>query len=154
MNTWIIGLIGQERGFNRRSIGLWLLYIFACSCGVSSISSQNTLYYYDKEKKVRIYEQVDTPPFYNDEIWQIGLSKEFNKKFKYEFEEDESIITTIIAEIILDKNGVIVSSRLLQNEGTVFGEKVLTVLRGCDKWSPGRVNGQAVYTKLIWKAVY
>lgn len=152
MNTWIIGIIGQERRFNKY-LAVLLLFL-VCSCGTTSISNRKTQYYYDKEMKTRVYEQVDEPPLYNDEVWQIGLSKEFNKHFQYKFQEGESIITKIVVELILDKNGVIVYSRLLQNEETAFGKEALKVLHDCDKWSPGRVNGKEVCTKLLWQVVY
>lgn len=131
-----------------------LLLFFFYSCGISSTSNHNIKFYYDKEIKVRVYEVVEQPPLFNDDIWQRGLSLEFNKRFQYKFQEDESIITTIVAELILDNKGVLVSARLLQNEETGFGKEALKVLRECNKWSPGRVNGKAVYTKLIWKVVY
>lgn len=151
-NIWTIGLIGPGHRFNKYIPVLLLLFFY--SCGISSTSNHNTKFYYDKEIKVRVYEVVEQPPLFNDDIWQRGLSLEFNKRFQYKFQEDESIITTIVAELILDNKGVLVSARLLQNEETGFGKEALKVLRECNKWSPGRVNGKAVYTKLIWKVVY
>ncbi len=152
MNIWTIGLIGPGRPFNRL-LAMLLFVLLGCSCGTTSTVGQHR-FYYDEEVKARVYEIVDEYPLYNDEVWIIGLSKDFNKHFSYRFRVDEEIKTTIVAEIILDKNGVIVSSRLLQDEDTDFGMEALRVLRECNKWSPGKVNGKAVYTKLFWKTVY
>lgn len=148
----IIGIIGRGfrlKEFIRISVLMLVLFSAGVACGVSGKDAT-------KYPKLcgKVYDYVDEWPTYNHETWSNGLTREFNKKFTYQVKEGEEIQTRIRVEMIVNKKGELARIRVINQPESRFCQEVFSCLRTCNNWSPGRINGKPVNTKIIWQLVY
>lgn len=143
---WTIGSTGRER----RCISA--LCIFCCAAMLSSCG----IYFgyhstFDENVRARVYDYVDEWPTYNNQPYAMGLMSDFNDRFNYKYDEIEQFQGSVAVELIVSKNGQLLSIRSLIYEDTQFSKDLESFLRACTNWNPGKIHGRVVNTRILWR---
>ena len=129
---------------------LVLLLIVCIPLGVQAQIFPDYRSSYNQNLGIQVYDEVDEWPQYDCEQDGIGLSRTFIKEFIFHRLPGEMFPSHIVTELIIDHNGVLVSIVILHpKEKDRLNTAIVDYLYSCKKWTPGKIKGAPVNTRII-----
>lgn len=78
-----------------------------------------------------------------------GMYEYFGKNMKYpQLAEEKGIEGTVVATFLVQKDGSITDVEILRGIGGNCDEEAMRLLKSMENWQPGKVNGEAVITRM------
>lgn len=133
-----------------RIIFLIACYVFLNGCCSNASSSLNNTCnsYFDNQIKKKVFTTADILPEF--EGGYANLFKIFLSNFKYP--QDVPLQPTIIFELIIDKNGKVISAKIhkkKETDYTLVDKEGIRVITKFSEFKPGKCNNKPVCYKLI-----
>lgn len=116
------------------------------TCSLLSKSDQQCGIYKDSVSQLWVSQFPDEPPAFQD--GEISLSRYFYQNFSMSsYDSTENFIATFKIQLIINRKGHVLASRILGKEKEQLTKLEISVLNLFDnmpKWNPGKCNGVAV----------
>ncbi len=78
-----------------------------------------------------------------------NLYQYFNDSLRYPLQHfTDSIEGVVVVGFAIDKDGAIIDTQVLESLGEEFDQEALRVIRGMPEWTPAKLDGQPVRSKL------
>jgi protein TonB len=78
-----------------------------------------------------------------------GMYEYFGKNMKYpQVAKDKGIEGTVTVTFLVQKDGSITDVEILRGIGGNCDEEAIRLIKSMEKWQPGKVNGEAVVTRM------
>jgi protein TonB len=120
------------------------------SVGRMSESKMSTM----KPDKDGVYEMTDVRPAYPG--GQAALEDYINNHIEYQQPAiDNNTEGTVDVQFVVDENGNVSNAKVIGNQlGSGLDEEAVRVISGMPKWTPGKVKGKDVKTRMVLPITY
>jgi len=99
------------------------------------------------QSDVKVYENVDEMPIPPGGM--EGLISYFVENLKYpEAAKEGNVQGMVMVSFLIDKEGKVSDAEILRGIGSGCDEEALRIVRGMETWTPGKVDGKSVITRL------
>jgi len=107
-----------------------------------------------KPDKDGVYEMTDVQPVYPG--GQSALENYINNNIEYQQPAiDENTEGTVNVQFIVDENGNVINPKAIGKElGNGLDQEAVKVISKMPKWTPGKVKGKNVKTKVVLPVTY
>jgi TonB family protein len=107
-----------------------------------------------KPDKDGVYEMTDTRPVYPG--GQAALENYVNNSIEYQQPAiDENTEGTVNVQFVVDENGNVANAKVIGKElGNGLDQEAVRVVANMPKWTPGKVKGKNVKTRVVLPIVY
>jgi periplasmic protein TonB len=107
-----------------------------------------------KPDKDGVYEMTDTRPMYPG--GQAALENYVNNNIEYQQPAiDESTQGTVNVQFVVDENGNVTNAKEIGKElGNGLDQEAVRVISSMPKWTPGKVKGKNVKTRVVLPITY
>ncbi|HEV8508040.1 MAG TPA: energy transducer TonB [Chitinophagaceae bacterium] len=107
-----------------------------------------------KPDKDGIYEMTDVRPAYPG--GQTALEDYINSHIEYQQPAiDNNTEGTVDVQFVVDENGSVSNAKVIGNQlGNGLDEEAVRVISGMPKWTPGKVKGKDVKTRMVLPITY
>ena len=100
------------------------------------------------DDNIRSLDNVDEEPLFNGKPFIDVFSEYIKKNLDYPFRR--AAISLVEVEFIVEKDGSVSNAKILRgrNQNIMFADDVLRVVASSSKWTPAKVDGEAVRVKI------
>jgi len=97
------------------------------------------------------YFNVEEKPLFEGKFSILEFVDYVRSKFIYPLgnQTEHGVPGRILVEFIIDKNGYLINSKILNNIDPLLDAEALRIVNTSPKWTPGKQHGDAVNVKLL-----